>query len=160
RPPTFGPMLKALRRARDLTQEQLAEQVACSVETIKKIEASRLRPSQQLAALLADALDVAAAERPAFLAAARAAPQSELRGAAPPRGRGVAATAAQRPLPAGGVSGWRAGVAPGGLCARGRAGYGEPGPMPGAGGYAGRRLLAGHPGVHGADAVRLRASDG
>ncbi|MEM8535243.1 MAG: helix-turn-helix transcriptional regulator [Chloroflexota bacterium] len=45
----FGPYLKILRRKRDLTQEQLAEAVGLSVETIKSYERkhNRLRPSQE-----------------------------------------------------------------------------------------------------------------
>ena len=51
---SFGRLLPERRKTRDLTQEHLAEQVHCCVETIRKIEAARLRPSQHLAALLAD----------------------------------------------------------------------------------------------------------
>jgi hypothetical protein len=42
------------------------------VETIKKIEAGKLRPSQHLAALLADTLAIPAEERAAFLKSVRA----------------------------------------------------------------------------------------
>ena len=35
--PSFGRILKDYRKALGLTQEQLAEQVSCSIETIKKI---------------------------------------------------------------------------------------------------------------------------
>ena len=71
-PPSFGHTLKHYRKACDLTQEQLAEQVSCSVETIKKIEAGKLRPGRQLAELLAVHLAVAPTERESFLRGARA----------------------------------------------------------------------------------------
>jgi predicted ATPase/class 3 adenylate cyclase/tetratricopeptide (TPR) repeat protein/DNA-binding XRE family transcriptional regulator len=72
-PPLFGSTLKAYRKAVDLTQEQLAEKVSCSIETIKKIEASKLRPGKQLAELLTVHLAVPAEEREMFLRAARTA---------------------------------------------------------------------------------------
>src|SRR5215212_9678594 len=80
-PPFFGHTLRDRRKARDLTQEALAEQVSCSIETIRKIEAGKLRPSRQLAVLLADALAIPMEERATFLHVARAGtpfPQSAL----------------------------------------------------------------------------------
>jgi predicted ATPase/class 3 adenylate cyclase len=71
-PPSFPRMLKDRRKACDLTQEALAEQASCSIETIRKIEAGKLRPSRQLAMQLADALTVPLEERAAFIHAARA----------------------------------------------------------------------------------------
>ncbi len=68
----FGRSLRRLRRERDLTQETLAQQAYCAMDTIKKIEAGRRRPSRQLAAQLADCLGLEGEERAAFLAAARA----------------------------------------------------------------------------------------
>jgi transcriptional regulator with XRE-family HTH domain len=70
-PRFFGRMVRNRRKARDLTQEALAEQVSCSIETIRKIEAGKLRPSRQLAVLLVDALTIPLEERAAFLHAAR-----------------------------------------------------------------------------------------
>jgi predicted ATPase/class 3 adenylate cyclase/Tfp pilus assembly protein PilF len=72
KPPAFGPLLKTYRKACDLTQEQLAEKVSYSVETIKKIEAGKLRPSKQLAVLLAHQLGIPPEERAAFFKSARA----------------------------------------------------------------------------------------
>jgi WD40 repeat protein/serine/threonine protein kinase/DNA-binding XRE family transcriptional regulator len=69
---SFGRMLKDYRKACDLTQEQLAEKVSCSVETIKKIEAGKLRPGKQLAELLAARLTTTPEQRVAFIKAARA----------------------------------------------------------------------------------------
>lgn len=71
--PSFGRMLRAYRKAHDLTQEALSEQVSCSVETIKKIEAGKLRPGKQLAELLANLLTTTPKDREVFIKAARAA---------------------------------------------------------------------------------------
>jgi DNA-binding XRE family transcriptional regulator len=59
---TFGDWLQAQRRANDLTQSELAQQVYCAAITIRKIEAGDLRPSRQLAALIVDAITRAAAQ--------------------------------------------------------------------------------------------------
>ncbi len=59
---TFGRWLKAQRRANDLTQNELARRAYCAEITIRKIEADALRPSRELAELLARALEVEAAE--------------------------------------------------------------------------------------------------
>jgi len=64
---SFGPVLKERRRALDLTQEDLARQVGCAIVTIKKIERDALRPSKQVAELLAEALAIPADERTAFV---------------------------------------------------------------------------------------------
>src|SRR5262245_29699512 len=69
---SFGYWLRRRRKALDLTQEELARQVGCSVETIKKIETDARRPSRQLAERLANCLRVPPEERAAFLQAARA----------------------------------------------------------------------------------------
>src|SRR5215212_3266303 len=69
---SFGYWLRRRRKALDLTQEDLAQQVACSVETIKKIETDVRRPSRQMAERLADCLAIPPDERTAFLKAARA----------------------------------------------------------------------------------------
>ncbi len=68
---SFGQHLRRLRKARDLTQQALAQQVFCAVDTIKKFEQGRRRPSRQLAVQLADTLGLVADERTVFLAAAR-----------------------------------------------------------------------------------------
>jgi predicted ATPase/class 3 adenylate cyclase/DNA-binding XRE family transcriptional regulator len=69
---SFGYWLRRRRKALDLTQEDLAQQVACSVETVKKIETDVRRPSRQMAERLADCLAIPLEERSAFLKAARA----------------------------------------------------------------------------------------
>ncbi len=68
---SFGYWVRRRRKALDITQKRLAECAHCSVITIKKIEADERRPSRQLAALLADCLDIPAAEREMFIAVAR-----------------------------------------------------------------------------------------
>ena len=68
---SFGAWVRRRRRAMDLTREELAAQVGCSLMTIRRIETDERRPSKQLAARLADGLQLSADERPAFLHAAR-----------------------------------------------------------------------------------------
>src|SRR5947209_7707667 len=68
---SLGRWLKQRRKALDITQVALAARVPCSVETIRKIEADALRPSRQLAALLADALQLPGEDREAFVRFAR-----------------------------------------------------------------------------------------
>ena len=55
---SFGYWLKRRRKALDLTQEQLAQSVACSHFAIRKIEADERRPSRRLAERLADRLAI------------------------------------------------------------------------------------------------------
>ena len=43
---SFGPWLKQQRRFLDLTQEELAQRAACSLSTLRKIEAGDLLPSK------------------------------------------------------------------------------------------------------------------
>jgi transcriptional regulator with XRE-family HTH domain len=68
---SFGQWLKQRRQMLDLTQRELAQQVGCAEITIQKIEANRRRPSKQIAELLAEQLDIAVNERPAFVRFAR-----------------------------------------------------------------------------------------
>ena len=68
---SFGLRLRGLRKALDLTQEQLADGVSCSRYTIRKIEGGERRPSRHLAQRLLQRLAVPGTERDAFLAAAR-----------------------------------------------------------------------------------------
>ncbi|HEX9038521.1 MAG TPA: helix-turn-helix domain-containing protein [Ktedonobacterales bacterium] len=71
---SFGRWLRWRRRALDLTQDALARRVGCSVITIRKLEADERRPSAQIAARLADSLEVPAADRVTVVAFARAGP--------------------------------------------------------------------------------------
>lgn len=68
---SFGAWLKQRRQALDLTQEALARRAGCATVTIHKIEADGLRPSHQMAARLAAALELPAADGTRFLQAAR-----------------------------------------------------------------------------------------
>jgi predicted ATPase/DNA-binding XRE family transcriptional regulator len=67
----FGPWLKRRRKALDLTQAELARQVGCAEGTLRRLEAGEMRPSKQLAELLADRLDVPPADQAAFVRFAR-----------------------------------------------------------------------------------------
>ncbi len=68
----FGDWLKRLRAQHDLTQERLAEQVGCAVQTICMIERGARRPSRDMARRLADVLQVPEADREYVLRLARA----------------------------------------------------------------------------------------
>jgi predicted ATPase/Tfp pilus assembly protein PilF/DNA-binding XRE family transcriptional regulator len=80
----FGDWIKQRRRALDLTQHQLAEQVACSVITIQKLEAGVRRPSQQMLSRLANCLQLTGDERAAFLQQGRAQRRAPDRGSSSP----------------------------------------------------------------------------
>jgi transcriptional regulator with XRE-family HTH domain len=68
---SFGSWLRQRRKSLDLTQFELADQIGCSVVTIRKIEVDERRPSKQIAERMADVLAVSAEERAAFIAFAR-----------------------------------------------------------------------------------------
>ncbi len=68
---SFGAWVIQRRKALDLTREQLARRVGCSVPGLRKIECDERRPSQQMAELLADCLQIPPDQRPTFLRVAR-----------------------------------------------------------------------------------------
>lgn len=68
---SFGAWVRRRRRALDLTREELAPRLGCAVVTLRRIEGDERRPSKELAARLADCLEIPAEERGAFLRAAR-----------------------------------------------------------------------------------------
>lgn len=70
---TFGQVVKERRNVLGLTQTELARRVGCAAITIRKIEANDLRPSVQMAELIAIAFNVPNEEQPAFVRLARAA---------------------------------------------------------------------------------------
>jgi adenylate cyclase len=70
----FGEWLRQRRRELDLTQQELAQRVGCTVSTIRKIEAGERRPSKELATLLVTHLDIAPEEYERFITFARAEP--------------------------------------------------------------------------------------
>ena len=63
---SFGAWLAQRRKAQDLTQEELAQRVGCSMALIRKIEANERKPSKQIVELLADVLGISAAQRDQF----------------------------------------------------------------------------------------------
>ena len=71
-PQAFGHWMKQLRAALGITQETLAAQVACAVQTVRAFEMGRRRPSEAMAERLADVLNVPRDERTAFIRTARA----------------------------------------------------------------------------------------
>src|SRR5437867_11661771 len=68
---TFGRWIRHLRKELDLTQEQLADQVGCSIETISKVEAGQRRLSRPLAERMARILGLTTEEQTRFVHAAR-----------------------------------------------------------------------------------------
>lgn len=68
---SFGTWIKRRRKALDLTQQQLAQQIGCSPSLIFKIESDERRPSRQMAELLAEKLEIPPEQRPNFLKTAR-----------------------------------------------------------------------------------------
>ena len=67
----FGAWIKRRRKVLDLTQQELAERVGCSVATIIKIEADERRPSHQIADLLVSHLEIPLDQRELFIKVAR-----------------------------------------------------------------------------------------
>ena len=59
--------IRQRRKALDLTQAALAQLVGCAAETIRKIEAGRVRPSREIAQRLAEQLALPDEERAAFV---------------------------------------------------------------------------------------------
>jgi LuxR family maltose regulon positive regulatory protein len=70
-PMTLGRWMKRLRADLDMTQEALAKQVGCAVQTIRTFETGRRRPSRELVERLADVLQVPQEQRYDFVRAAR-----------------------------------------------------------------------------------------
>jgi len=69
--PAFGIALKRARRAARLTQAELAERAGFSVVYISMLERGARTPQRSTLTLLADALDLTAAERAAWEGAAQ-----------------------------------------------------------------------------------------
>jgi predicted ATPase/transcriptional regulator with XRE-family HTH domain len=68
---SFGLWVKRRRKALDLTQQDLAKQVGCSVSLIFKIESDERRPSRQVAGLLAQYLEIPPEQHVQFMKVAR-----------------------------------------------------------------------------------------
>lgn len=68
---SFGNWVRRKRKALDLTQQELADRVGCSVATIVKIESDERRPSRQIAKLLSQHLQIPPEQQEQFLKVAR-----------------------------------------------------------------------------------------
>jgi transcriptional regulator with XRE-family HTH domain len=68
---SFGYWLRLKRKALDLTQQKLAEQVGYSAADIRKLEAEERRPSTQFVERLAELFAIPTSERTAFFRFAR-----------------------------------------------------------------------------------------
>lgn len=75
---TFGRWLKERRQSFGLTQENLADRVACALSMIEKIERGLRRPSHQVAERIAEVLRLPEGEREAFVEWARGLPSNYL----------------------------------------------------------------------------------
>lgn len=70
--PSFGSLLRELRRSAGLTQEELADKARVGVRTLRDLETSRTaRPQRSTVDLLATALELDAAARKDFVVASR-----------------------------------------------------------------------------------------
>src|SRR5258706_10234720 len=98
---TFGELLKHLRAAAGLTQEELAEQACISSRSISNMERSRIhRPRQDTLRLVATALHLSPEDYTAFMAAARlSTPSPGARVVAPLVARALEEAAFNLPLP-------------------------------------------------------------
>ena len=70
-PLMFGEWLRQRRDGLGLTRKEFAKRVGCSVSTLRKIENDERRPSGQIAELMANCLDIPAAEHSTFVRVAR-----------------------------------------------------------------------------------------
>jgi len=68
---SFGNWVRHRRKGLDLTQQELATKVGCSLSAIFKIESDERRPSRQIAELLAQHLEIPPDQRDMFLKVAR-----------------------------------------------------------------------------------------
>jgi len=68
---SFGNWIKRRRKALDLTQQELAQRVGCSLSLIFKIESDERRPSRQIAELLVGQLEIPPDQWDLFLRVAR-----------------------------------------------------------------------------------------
>ncbi|HET9587487.1 MAG TPA: helix-turn-helix domain-containing protein, partial [Anaerolineales bacterium] len=68
---SFGAWVKRRRKALDLTQQELAKRIGCSLSLIFKIESDERRPSRQIAELLAEHLEISPDQHTLFLQVAR-----------------------------------------------------------------------------------------
>src|SRR4051794_314056 len=77
-PETFGQWLRKRRKlSLDLTQEELADRIGCSPETIRKYESGERRPSKHTAEVIGQGLGVPQEEWADLVRFARQAPHDE-----------------------------------------------------------------------------------
>ena len=69
--PSFGAWVRRRRRLLDKTRQALADEIGCSVSTLQKIEGDTRRPSREMAARLAEFLDIPESDRVRFIQVAR-----------------------------------------------------------------------------------------
>src|SRR5215210_49676 len=67
----FGQRVRQHRKELDMTQEDFAQRVGISTETVSKIERGERRPSKHVAERMAQVLELAVEDRAAFVRAAR-----------------------------------------------------------------------------------------
>ena len=68
---SFGTWLRQKRRALDLTQKALADQVGCAAITLRRMEADEYKPSNELASVLFEKLGIPESERTQWVRFAR-----------------------------------------------------------------------------------------
>lgn len=68
---SFGTWLRQHRRALDLTQKALADEVGCAEITVRRMEADEYKPSNELALVLFEKLGIPEFERPQWVRFAR-----------------------------------------------------------------------------------------
>src|ERR1044072_621890 len=68
---SFGTWLRQKRRALDLTQQSLADQVGCAAITLRRMEADEYKPSHELALVLFEKLGIPEPERAHWVRFAR-----------------------------------------------------------------------------------------
>ncbi|HSL45732.1 MAG TPA: helix-turn-helix domain-containing protein [Anaerolineales bacterium] len=68
---SFGMWLRKQRRALDLSQKALADQVGCAEVTLRRIETDRLKPSKALANIILVKIGIPDADRPQWISFAR-----------------------------------------------------------------------------------------
>jgi transcriptional regulator with XRE-family HTH domain len=68
---TFGEWLRYQREQLQLTRQQFASRVGCSVALLRKIEDGERRPSEQIAGLMANSLNIPPSDRGTFVKVAR-----------------------------------------------------------------------------------------
>lgn len=94
---SFGYWVRRRRKALDLTQEALAQQVGCAAVTLRKIEAGERQPSPEMAQRLMNCLEGRGEHEPAYVAALSDAPG--VARLVRPAGRGARQPANRLPVP-------------------------------------------------------------